>query len=228
MFTTSALYNRILLDKRHTKEVKVQIAGVDYGQRVISSCFISGGAFRDFAIGECASREIDITVKPPYPVPRMAQILVSYRLTVGVEISEWVPGGVFFVDTRKEDKVTGWTTFHGYDAMLKAEQIYLPEGDTGEWPRTQQAVVNEIRTRMGVELDSRTVINSSYMVEYPNDMTMREVLMNIAVAHVGNWRITNEGKLLLVPVRGMPAESNLLVDNGDGGAILFGNVRILI
>lgn len=228
MLATSFLYKRLLADCRHTKEVKLNIAGVEYGPRSISACSISGGVFQEFAIGECAAREINVSVKPPSPVPRMAQISVYYRLALGGEVSEWISCGVFFVDTRKEDKVTGWTTFHGYDAMLKAEQVFLPEGGTGEWPRSQRTVVNEICARMGVALDSRTVLNPGYQVEYPNDLTMREVLMNVALAHVGNWRVTNEGKLLLVPVYGMPVESNMLVDGVDGGAILFGNVRILV
>ena len=36
------------------------------------------------------------------------------------------------------------------------------------------------------------------MVAYTNDLTMREVLENIATAHGGNWTITPEGKLRLV------------------------------
>lgn len=228
LFTASALYRRLLKDKKHTKEIKVNIAGVEYGQRSISVCSISGGIFKDFEIGECASKEITVTVKPPKPVPRMAQIKVFYRLSLGTDVSEWVPGGVFFVDTREEDKTTGWTAFHGYDAMLKAEQAYLNEGTTGEWPRSMQVAVAEICAKMGVQLDSRSVIKPTYKVEYPNDLTMREVLMHIATAHSGNWRMTGDGDLLLVPSSGLPPESNFLVDNADGGAILFGSIRLLI
>lgn len=228
MYTPSALYLRLLSDHRHIKEVKVTIAGTEYEPRALSVCAISGGEFKDFTIGECAAREIDLTVKPIAPIPRMAQIIVSYRLVLGAEASEWVPGGVFFVDTRKEDKATGWVALHGYDAMLKSEAVWWdPSVDAGEWPMPMTKAVADITRIMGVEVDPRTEINPAFKVEYPNNMTMREVLMNIAAAHIGNWRMTEEGKLLLVPL-GLPGETNFLVDSLGGGAILFGDVRILV
>ena len=50
----------------------------------------------------------------------------------------------------------------------------------------------------------------------------------IAVAHGGNWTITREDKLLLVPLVGsMPPETNYLVTE-DGDAITFGGDRILV
>lgn len=228
MYTPSELYLRLRADRRHSKEAKVTIAGTEYGPRMLSACSISGGEFKDFTIGECAAREIDVTVKPTTPIPRMAQITVAYRLVLGAESSEWVPGGVFFVDTRKEDKATGWVALHGYDAMLKSEAVWWdPSEDAGEWPMPMTDAVKDIAQIMGVKVDQRTVINPAFKAEYPNDLTMREVLMNIAVAHTGNWRITGEGKLLLVPM-GLPVETNLLVDGVDGGAILFGDVKILV
>lgn len=228
MYTLSDLYLRLRADRRHTKEIKVTIAGVEYGPRRISTCSISGGEFKDFTIGECAAREIDVTIKPTAPIPRMAQIIVSYRLTLGAEVSEWIPGGVFFVDSRKEDKLTGWVALHGYDAMLKSEAVWWdPSEDAGEWPMAMTAAVKDIARSMDVEVDRRTVINPTFRVEYPNDLTKREVLMNIALAHTGNWRITNDGKLLLVPM-GLPGETSFLVEGLDGEAILFGDVRILV
>jgi hypothetical protein len=229
VFTVSALYKRLLTNPKSGKEIKLNIAGVEYGPSRISACSISGGMFQDFSVGECAAKEIDVTLKPQSPVPRMAQISVFYRLVLGQETSEWVPGGVFFVDTRREDKTTGWIAFHGYDAMLKAETTWWdPSEDAGEWPMTMNAAVSNIAARMGVAVDTRTTINAAYRVEYPNDLTMREVLMNIAVAHGGNWRMTGEGKLLLVPMGGLPGETNFLVDSKDGGAILMGDIRIIL
>ena len=145
----------------------------------------------------------------------------------GTQSSEWLQVGVFYIDTRDIDPDANTITLSCYDAMLKAEQTFLMEGDTGEWPRTQQAVVNAICTRMGVELDSRTVINSTYMVEYPNDYTMREILGYIAAAHGGCWIITPAGKLRLVTLGGLPAETNYLVDE-YGNTITMGGVRILV
>ena len=115
-----------------------------------------------------------------------------------------------------------------YDAMLKAEQTYFDEGDPGTWPRSQQTVVNEICTRMGVALDGRTALNPAYRAEYPNDLTMRELLGYVAAAHGGNWMMTDEGRLLLAPLGGLPAETSFLVDSADGAAILLGEVRLIV
>ena len=80
---------------------------------------------------------------------------------------------------------------------------------------------------MGVELDSRTALNGSYQVEYPNDYTMREVLGYIGAVNGGNWNITETGKLRLVRLNELPPETFLLVTE-NGSPIRFGEVRILV
>ena len=91
--------------------------------------------------------------------------------------------------------------------------------------------VADIAARMGVAVDSRTVLDASFPMQYPvdddGDMTMREALGRIAVANAGNWIITDEGKLLLVGLNSMPKETNYLVTE-NGSAITFGGVRILV
>lgn len=210
-------------------ESKVEIAGVEHGEEQIFSLSTSGSLFEDgtVSVGNCVEKEIDLEVMPKGEIPRMAEIKVFVRpVAEGVE-TEWLQKGVFYIDTRQEDKVTGALTIHGYDAMLKAEQTYLAEGDAGEWPRSMQTVVNEIAQRMGVEVDPRTGIDSSYMVEYPNDLTMREVLGYIAVAHAGNWIITDAGKLRLVGLTSAVKTTDYLMDE-DGNVLLFGGTRIVI
>ena len=151
---------------------------------------------------------------------------------LGEQASEWIPKGVFFFSTRKTDRVTGVLGVHGYDAMLKAEETWLDSSyDTETWPMPAATAVADIAARMGVAVDSRTVLNAAFPVQYPvddeGDMTMREALSRIAVANAGNWIITDEGKLLLVGLNSMPKETNYLVTE-TGSAITFGGVRILV
>lgn len=229
MQNVSALYRQLLADPEHIRETKVSIAGVEYGQDKLYACSTSGDLFSDVAAGGCVSREIDLTVEPTGTIPRMAEIRVYTRLVCGGEASEWLPRGVFFVDTRSMEEVTGLTTMHGFDGMLKAEAVWLdPSGETGSWPMSQPAAAADIAQRMGTALDPRSQINGAYRVEYPNDLTMREVLSYIAACHGGNWIMSGEGKLLLLPLGGLPEETNFLVDDTDGGAILFGEVRIIV
>ena len=137
-----------------------------------------------------------------------------------------------FFATRRLDKKTGVLSVNGYDAMLKAEETWLdPSYDAETWPMPVETAVNDIASRMGVSVDSRTVLDSAFPVQYPvddeGDMTMREALSRIAVANAGNWVISDDGKLLLVGLNSVPAQTNYLITN-TGDAILFGGTRILV
>lgn len=234
MHSVSDLWRTLLASPGHRKEVKLVIAGVTYGEDKIvdSSLRIDGGLYSDFGIGNCCARQIDFEIYPQGTIPRQAQIEVYVRLVLGEQVSEWIPKGVFFFSTRKTDRITGVLSVHGYDAMLKAEETWLDSGyDTETWPMPAATAVNDIAARMGVAVDSRTVLDAAFPMQYPvddeGDMTMREALGRIAVANAGNWIITDDGKLLLVGLNSMPEETNYLVTE-TGSAITFGGVRILV
>lgn len=232
MQTTSNLYKSLLQNPDHEKEIKMVIAGVEYGMNNIVSCSTSGGLFSEPGIGNCASRQIDLEVFPVGTIPRQAKIQAFVRLVYGEQASEWIPKGVFFISTRKRNKLTGTLTITGYDAMLKSEQTWLTSDyDTETWPMTQADALSDIAGRIGVAVDSRTVLSEEYPVEYPvgenGDLTMREVLSGIAVSNAGNWIITDTGKLRLIGYGDIPNETNLLVTE-HGEAILFGGVRIIV
>ncbi len=214
MHSVSDLWRQLLADPMHVTEVKLRIAGVEYGQDKIvrRSLAIYGGLYSTFGIGSCCARQIDVEIIPQGTIPRQAKIEVFVRLTLGTQASEWIPKGVFFFSTRKTDRVTGVLSVHGYDAMLKAEETWLDETyDAENWPMPAATAVADIAQRMGVEVDSRTVLDTAFPVQYPvdeaGDMTMREALSRIAVANAGNWSITDEGKLLLVGLNSLPAQS---------------------
>ena len=234
MHTVSDLWRQILADPAHAVEAKLKIAGVEYGedQIVRKSLMVYGGLYSTFGIGNCCARQIEFEIYPQGTIPRQAQIDVYVRLVLGEQVSEWIPKGVFFFSTRKTDRVTGVLSVHGYDAMLKAEETWLDSSyDAKTWPMPAATAVADIAARMGVAVDSRTVLDAAFPVQYPvddkGDMTMREALGRIAVANAGNWTITDEGKLLLVGLNSMPAETHYLITE-TGSAITFGGVRILV
>lgn len=234
MHTVSDLWQQMLADPAHAVEAKLKIAGVEYGEDKIvrKSLMVYGGLYSTFGIGNCCARQIDFEIYPQGTIPRQAQIEVYVRLVLGEQVSEWIPKGVFFFSTRKTDRVTGVLSVHGYDAMLKAEETWLDSSyDAKTWPMPAATAVADIAARMGVAVDSRTVLDAAFPVQYPvddkGDMTMREALGRIAVANAGNWTITDEGKLLLVGLNSMPAETHYLITEG-GSAITFGSVRILV
>lgn len=232
MIERSDLFQSIFENRLHETEVKLDIAGTEYGHDSIVSAAITGGMFDTPGIGGAAARQLDIEIYPIGTIPRQAKICVYVRLTLGAQASEWIPNGVFFISTRQKNKITGVLSITAYDAMLKAEETWLnSEYDTENWPMPQEEAAADIAARMGVELDERTVLDESFPVAYPvdenGDLTMREVLGYMAVASKGNWIITNEGKLLLRRWGDGPAETNYLVTE-HGYAILIGGDRILV
>ena len=234
MHTTSDLYKSVFADPRHLTEIKLDIAGTEYGQSAIVSCSTHGALFESpsTSIGNCIAREINFGIFPSATPPRQAQIKLYARVTLGTQVSEWIPKGVFFFSQRSTDKQTGVLSVTGYDAMLKAETVWLnSDYDTENWPMSAEDAVDDIAYRMGVELDARTNLTGAKDVDYPvdenGDMTMRQVLAGIAVSCAGNWVITDEGKLLLWRYGDVPAETNYLADE-DGFWITFGGDRILV
>lgn len=234
MHTVSDLWQQMLADPAHAVEAKLKIAGVEYGedQIVRKSLMVYGGLYSTFGIGNCCARQIEFEIYPQGTIPRQAKIEVYMRLRLGEQVSEWILKGVFFFSTRKTDRITGVLSVHGYDAMLKAEETWLDSSyDAKTWPMPAATAVADIAARIGVAVDSRTVLDAAFPVQYPvddkGDMTMREALGRIAVANAGNWTITDEGKLLLVGLNSMPAETHYLITE-TGRAITFGGVRILV
>lgn len=223
MQTTSELYKSILADPQHLKQHRVFIAGTEYGHGGILSGVetaqtwwvnkpeVTGGLFAKGkpAVGCTVSRQLDIMVMPQGTIPRMAEIRLETRLIIKdlltgeiTSASEWLPKGTFFIDTRQADTGSGALLIHGYDAMLKAEEQYIPtDSESASWPRKMPAMVEDICYRMGVELDPRSVIHD-WEIQYPADLSMREILSYIAACHVGNFTITDAGKLRLVPLAG--------------------------
>lgn len=233
MHAVSDLFNQIFENPGHWTEVKLNIAGQEYTQSNIISVSISGGLFDSPGIGNVNARQIDMEIIPIGTIPRQAQIQVFARVCVDNLQSEWIPKGVFFFSTRGMDKVSGILTVTGYDAMLKAENVWLNEDYVYDnWPMPQETAVADIAQRMGIEVDSRTVLSDDFPVEYPvdedGDLTMREALSFIAVSDAGNWIITDEGKLRLIRFDDLPEVEGVLVTEHGAPIVFAGEVTILV
>lgn len=229
MLTTSELYQTLLHMDGTTKEVRAVISGETYGEDRIVSMSTSANLFAEdtMGIGGAVAKEIDIVVRAPGNIPRMAKIVPSFRLVNGAQSSEWIQKGIYYISSRSVDSVSGVVTIHGYDDMLKTEQIWEPDQSL-TFPMTMAAAAQEIADLMGVTIDPRTVVSTAYMVDYPaNDYTLRDVLRYIAAAHAGNWIMTDAGQLRLVTFGEIPAGTHYLVTQA-GSAITFGGVRILV
>ena len=230
MQTTSALYKTIVATPGHKFETKITINGNDVAATSIMSLHRdrNGMPSEMPSVGGAGSSTLTLRILTPnFTIPLLAEIDVYVRVTDGTDTSEWIPQGVYFVDTRKTNEsvnAIGTVDITAFDAMAKADADYP---DTNHaWPYLDISVVTEIATAIGVTVDTRTngFITAGYMIEVPTNYTMREVLQNIAASYGGNFVITAENKLLFVPLYGLEPRviGNYLADE-NGNALVFGN-----
>ena len=185
-------------------------------------------------------------------IPRSAQVVIEMQYTDGTSTSAWYPAGTFFVAHREVDPVTEVISLECYDALMKANAEYeygLPWTDHNNnlitdhngtsiyfAPITVRMIdaVNNIAALIGVTLDSRTTIQTGNHFKITidsNGATMRDVLGAIAAAHGGNWIITPENKLRLVPLNSAAnassATSNVVAVTAVLGGISVGTTNTI-
>lgn len=221
---TSSLWKALLRTKGTKKEYQFDINGTVYGPEREVEHSVDAGLYEEFGIGNAATAKLTLKLYAD-SVPRAATIRRYVRLKNGSQATEWLPKGVFFTNRRSEED--GQWTVEAFDAMRKAERVWTPDQSL-TFPMTAPNAVAEIARIMQVQVDPRTQLDPSYTIDYPaNDYTLRDELRFIAAAHAGNWVVTGEGKLLLVPLLSVPPETFYLVTE-YGEPITFGGVKILV
>ena len=258
MQETSSLYKQLLADPGHWKEYALVIgeSGVLVnehsetitfgGTAILVSSSGADSGFRESAIismatqksifpgstptvGNCIAGQITVDmVRPKGDIPRRARLSPYVRLTNGVEHSEWVQKGVFFIDRREySGDENERITISGYDHIILTEADF--PSSTDEWPRMDIDVVRDIASAIGTSVDTRTtqIMDKGYKINYPAEYSMREVLENIAAMYAGSFVMSDAGELLLVTMFGIPKETSYLIDSA-GFAITFGGDRILV
>ena len=236
MQETSDLYKQ-LLRGMHSVETRLAIGeSVDADESKLMLLKTSLNLFSEdtISIGSCVSGEIDVEMlQPSATIPRRAKLKPFVRLTDGVQFSEWIQKGEFFIDTREvreSDNGIKVLVLHGYDAMLKAEQNY-PASELA-WPATDVAVVQEIAKAMGVTVDARTfeLMTQAYQVQLPSTYSCREVLGYIAAMYAGCFIMSDLGELRLITLWSMPAapEDVTYLVNEAGEYILAGGDQIIV
>ena len=211
MHSVSALYNSILSGV-HSFEVKVSIAGTDYGMDTLTALRTSRAAFGTGSpqLGLAPAGEIAVSLYlASSSVPRMAELRPCVRVVdEDGRTSEWIAKGVYYVDTRETDS-SGLLTLRGYDAMLKAEQPF-PSVSHG-WPATDLTVVSDVASLLGVTVDPRTtaLMTGSFSISLPAQYTARETLAYIAGLYGGSFVITDDNKLLLLCLWNLASAADL-------------------
>lgn len=211
----SETWARLAARGRFTQEVKAKIGNAEY--TAISAPIIDRSLMPSaMSVGNCISASMKVTIRTDAEIPAAAAVQIHVRLTDGATYSEWKNFGEFFISKRETDR--GLTSLECFDAMMKATQRYVdPTSSTDDrigWPKSQKACVDEIAKRIGVTVDSRTVIETdeAYQIDYPTNYTMMDVLGFIGACHGGNWIITPDKTLRLIPLTSPPPETFDIVD----------------
>ena len=129
MQSTSALYNNIVAGE-HEFQFRLIIDGVGtFGEDQIESISTSIQMFDGTPdVGKAVAGEVTISMLlPNVAIPKMAVLRPQTRAVNATQQSEWIPQGVYYIDTRERTKNNDGLnilTIHGYDAMLRAEQMY--------------------------------------------------------------------------------------------------------
>jgi len=202
MNSTSSLYNSIF-SGIHRFEVKVNIAGTDYGMNVLTSLNSRRSAFGSGSprLGLAPAGELSLSLYlDSGSVPRMAEIRPYFRVVNDSRQSEWIAQGVYYVDTREADTTTGLLTLQAYDSMLKGEVKYPSTSHT--WPYSDINTVTEIASFLGVAVDAQTssLMTAGFMIPLPAQYTLRETLQYIGALYGGSFVITDANTLRLIPL----------------------------
>lgn len=193
---------------RFRMEAKARIGEKDYVE--ISAPKIERNLMSaPLSVGGCSTATLSLSVLTEDEIKSTSPVVIMGRLTDGEKYSEWLEFGTFYINQR-DTSFEGLISIDCFDSMLKTNQSYLDETDSSaNWPKTMKAVVEEIAYRIGVGIDPRTKINTGadYIVPYPSGKTMAQVLGDIGACHGGNWIITEENLLRLVPLVTAPDET---------------------
>lgn len=182
-------------------QYKALINGLTYTEAEIWGFSKTGSLAPDsFGIGNCPIQQLtlSVTAKTEITIPRNAQAEIQVQITGATGTTLWHSLGVFFIEARKT-LAGGKLEFECLDRMAFTDVPFLTDGEnTANYPMLMSIAMTRIYTRLGTTLDARCTVSSTMAIEYPNDLTMRQVMAFIALAHGGNFCITEADKLRLV------------------------------
>lgn len=167
------------------------------------------------SVGNCATASLQLSILTDDNIPPGSEVVIKARIKKGNLCSEWKSFGTFFIDSR-DTSYDGLVSLTCYDAMKKADQPMVSDDNynTLGWPKKMTDVVILIAEMISVKIDERTAIKTAeyYQCDFPKELSMRQVLEGIAAVHGGNWIITEDNALRLVPPMVIPDDTWDIVD----------------
>lgn len=231
MRTTSALYKTLRNESGSFYEVRVTCGNKTYELDKLKSVKSFPALFDGSGpkIGQTCSAECDVVVRElSENWPRMAEFTVELRLCSEDETrkSEWLSMGTYYTDQRSKTE-GGDLSIIAFDKMLFLETSWadkIPEALLPtSWPITSAAMGAILEAVTGIQLDSRTVLDDTVKCwGLDTSSTAKERWGDIAAAHGGNFVITTEGKLRLVPLVNGITEQTAIAGIAIAGVAVVG------
>lgn len=194
MYPASDLFQRLIKNPMREFDTKVIINGVEHGSNEVVEWDIMETITESesYTIGNAIPTKFELKLYTQSIFPTNAEMKPYIRLID----TEWIPLGVFYVDSRKESEGGIWE-FVCYDKLMQANQpweteLYLPA--------SMFQVVEEICDVLEIQLAPDT----SLMFEVPlvtHEFTMRQVLGYIAGCQGANAKINRNGELAFIKPR---------------------------
>ena len=258
MHQTSSTYQKILAG-HHRVETVLQVGsnadvtvcwsipGTVYGEDMITKISQKGDILDREApgTGYFVARKLEVTMlDPSKQVSTMGRLVPFSRLVSDSGVSEWIPKGIFYVDTKKKSMVDAQAAtvdIVAYDAGLKASIDY--DASTLSWPATDVQVVADIAWKIETAYDVSN-LTGGFSIATPEEMTCCEVLRGIAALYGGNFAVDDCGVLRLIPLQtvgvpeavkaeklkmGAPAAaiSGVVLHDGEGNTYTAGGGEML-
>lgn len=202
MYEVTELFQTYAEALTRTLDFKLVSGEKIYTRRHFARVSIDEGiaAGDELEIGSCIAAQLDVTFLEGIDLPIGAELRPYLRFTdyEGENPSEWLPLGVFYVDSKPSTRQIGDYTC--LDKMAQAEQEYITEL---LYPAPMQEVLIEALTQIGADTAYECV--DTYMVNIePVKYTVRDVLKHIASAHGGCARFGRDGLFTVVELHQEP------------------------
>lgn len=200
-------------------EWKVANGANEYTAQNIVGGTLTESLFSECSFGNVTAKQLNlklwnVTIDPSSP------IVLSYKAS---NSSTWVAKGTYLVDTVSTSPYSEYTEVTAFDAILKAEAIYMKEGT---WEATSaSSLVVDIASIIGVSVDFATArylaLNPLTIDQAPNigenGTTCRQILSVIGALYGGNFFIDSVNNLKFAPlfatIMPHPTQQQMVVTN---------------
>lgn len=244
MQTTSQTWKTLWAGGNARLETKAVINGTEYTE--ISNPSINRALMQNgCSIGNAVSATCIFAVRTNASIPKSAEVVIKFRLTDGTTTSEWLNAGTFYISHRSRDPVTGVLKLECYDALLKANArmpklmpwttkggvpITTAGGEiitlNAHYPRRMVDVIHDLAILLGnaIRIDPSTTVETGddYVItadDVAGNVTINHILCKIAAANGGNWIMTPDNYLKLVPLKSAAGAASAASDVVDVVAV---------